>query len=33
MAKFDLAAVWRDIKAYRQAYVLTAVAAFGGMLL
>ncbi|OAL51676.1 MFS quinate transporter-like protein QutD [Pyrenochaeta sp. DS3sAY3a] len=32
MAKFDLPAVWRDIKAYRQAYVLTAVASMGGML-
>ncbi|PSN72138.1 MFS quinate transporter-like protein QutD [Corynespora cassiicola Philippines] len=32
MAKFDMSAVWRDIKAYRRAYVLTAVASFGGML-
>ncbi|KAF2648771.1 general substrate transporter [Lophiostoma macrostomum CBS 122681] len=32
MAKFDLAVVWQDLKAYRQVYVLTAVAAFGGML-
>jgi hypothetical protein len=31
MAKFDMVAVWRDIKAYRQAYILTAVASFGGM--
>jgi CRISPR/Cas system CMR-associated protein Cmr1 (group 7 of RAMP superfamily) len=27
MAKFDMVAVWRDI----QAYILTAVASFGGM--
>lgn len=32
MAKLDLAGVWRDIKTYRRAYVLTAVASFGGML-
>jgi hypothetical protein len=31
MAKFDIKAMWRDIKAYRQAYILTAVASFGGM--
>ncbi|KAH8725502.1 general substrate transporter [Phaeosphaeriaceae sp. PMI808] len=28
----DLPAVWRDIKAYRRAYTLTAIASFGGML-
>jgi SP family sugar:H+ symporter-like MFS transporter len=32
MAKLDLPAVWRDIKTYRRAYTLTAVASFGGML-
>ena len=32
MAKFDLAAVWRDVKAYRQVYILTAITSFGGML-
>jgi SP family sugar:H+ symporter-like MFS transporter len=32
MAKLDLPAVWRDIKAYRRAYLLTAIASFGGML-
>ena len=32
MAKFDMAAVWRDIVIYRNAYVLTAIASFGGML-
>ncbi|KAL6710505.1 hypothetical protein ACN47E_008553 [Coniothyrium glycines] len=32
MGKLDLGAVWRDIKAYRKAYTLTAVASFGGML-
>lgn len=32
MAKLDLPAVWRDIKAYRKAYTLTAIASFGGML-
>lgn len=31
MAKFDLPAVWRDIKTYRRAYLLTVVASFGGM--
>jgi SP family sugar:H+ symporter-like MFS transporter len=31
MAKFDLAAVWRDIVIYRRAYLLTVVASFGGM--
>ncbi|KAF1915782.1 general substrate transporter [Ampelomyces quisqualis] len=28
----DLRAVWRDVKMYRRAYTLTAVASFGGML-
>jgi hypothetical protein len=32
MAKLDLPAVWRDIKTYRRAYLLTAIASFGGML-
>jgi MFS family permease len=32
MAKFNFAEVWSDIKTYRRAYVLTAVASFGGML-
>lgn len=32
MAKLDLPAVWRDVKAYRKAYTLTAIASFGGML-
>ncbi|KAF2264184.1 MFS quinate transporter-like protein QutD [Lojkania enalia] len=32
MLKFDLGAVLADIKAYRTAYILTAVASFGGML-
>lgn len=32
MTKFDLKAVWADIRAYRQVYFLTAVASFGGML-
>lgn len=32
MAKLDVTAVWADIKAYRRAYLLTAVASFGGML-
>jgi hypothetical protein len=32
MAKLDLPAVWRDIKTYRKAYLLTAIASFGGML-
>jgi SP family sugar:H+ symporter-like MFS transporter len=32
MAKLDLPAVWRDIKTYRRAYTLTAIASFGGML-
>ena len=32
MAKFDMGAVWADIKAYRRVYLLTAVASFGGML-
>ncbi|KAF2625771.1 general substrate transporter [Macroventuria anomochaeta] len=32
MAKLDLPAVWRDIKTYRRAYLLTVVASFGGML-
>ena len=31
MAKLDLPAVWRDIKTYRRAYILTVVASFGGM--
>lgn len=31
MAKLDLPAVWRDIKLYRRAYLLTVVASFGGM--
>lgn len=31
MAKLDLASVWRDIKTYRRAYLLTVVASFGGM--
>jgi hypothetical protein len=31
MAKFDLMAVFADIKAYRKTYMLTAVASFGGM--
>lgn len=31
MAKFDMATVWRDIVTYRRAYLLTAVASFGGM--
>ena len=31
MAKLDLATVWRDIKTYRRAYLLTVVASFGGM--
>ncbi|KAF2439199.1 general substrate transporter [Karstenula rhodostoma CBS 690.94] len=32
MAKFNLKTVWSDIVQYRRAYVLTAVASFGGML-
>ncbi|KAF1945721.1 MFS quinate transporter-like protein QutD [Clathrospora elynae] len=32
MAKLDLPQVWSDIKTYRRAYFLTAVASFGGML-
>jgi hypothetical protein len=32
MAKLDLPAVWRDVKTYRRAYTLTAIASFGGML-
>lgn len=32
MAKFNLNDVWTDVKAYRRAYILTAVASFGGML-
>ncbi|KAF1995987.1 general substrate transporter [Amniculicola lignicola CBS 123094] len=32
MAKFDIRAVFHDIKAYRRVYFLTAVASFGGML-
>ncbi|KAF2868200.1 MFS quinate transporter-like protein QutD [Massariosphaeria phaeospora] len=32
MANFDLHPIWRDIKAYRRVYVLTAIASFGGML-
>jgi MFS family permease len=32
MAKFSMAAVWRDVVAYRRVYFLTAVASFGGML-
>jgi SP family sugar:H+ symporter-like MFS transporter len=30
MAKFDFATVWRDIKTYRKAYILTGIASFGG---
>ncbi|ORY17215.1 general substrate transporter [Clohesyomyces aquaticus] len=32
MGKFDMKAVLQDIKTYRRAYILTAVASFGGML-
>ncbi|KAF1957848.1 general substrate transporter [Byssothecium circinans] len=32
MAKFDMSAIWRDVKAYRRVYFLTTVASFGGML-
>jgi SP family sugar:H+ symporter-like MFS transporter len=32
MARFDLKRVWADIVQYRRAYILTAVASFGGML-
>ena len=32
MAKLDMAEGWADIKTYRRAYLLTAVASFGGML-
>ncbi|KAI1673654.1 quinate permease [Pyrenophora tritici-repentis] len=32
MAKLNMAEVWADIKTYRRAYLLTAVASFGGML-
>lgn len=32
MAKLDLPAIWRDVKTYRRAYLLTAIASFGGML-
>ncbi|KAF2200766.1 general substrate transporter [Delitschia confertaspora ATCC 74209] len=32
MGKFDIRAILSDIKAYRNAYILTAVASFGGML-
>lgn len=32
MTKFDPKVAWSDIKAYRQAYILTAVASLGGML-
>jgi len=32
MVKFDMAAIWSDMKAYRRVYFLTAVASFGGML-
>jgi len=32
MAKFNFVDVWADVKAYRRAYLLTAVASFGGML-
>jgi hypothetical protein len=32
MAKLDLPTVWADIKTYRRAYLLTAIASFGGML-
>jgi hypothetical protein len=32
MAKLNMAEVWADIKTYRRAYMLTAVASFGGML-
>lgn len=31
MTKLDLLTVWRDIKTYRRAYLLTVVASFGGM--
>jgi len=32
MANLDLPAIWRDVKTYRRAYLLTAIASFGGML-
>jgi len=32
MAKLNMSEVWADIKTYRRAYLLTAVASFGGML-
>lgn len=32
MAKANMRSVWADIVAYRRAYVLTAIASFGGML-
>lgn len=32
MAMLNLGEVWADIKLYRRAYLLTAVASFGGML-
>lgn len=32
MAKLNLPAIWHDIKTYRRAYTLTAIASFGGML-
>ncbi|CAI6341119.1 unnamed protein product [Periconia digitata] len=31
-SKFDMGAIWADIKAYRRVYLLTVVASFGGML-
>lgn len=33
MAKFDFPGVWRDVKTHRRAYVLTAVASFGGYII
>lgn len=32
MAMLNMGEVWADIKLYRRAYLLTAVASFGGML-
>lgn len=32
MANFKTGAFWTDIKAYRNAYILTIIASFGGML-
>jgi len=32
MGKTTIRGMWADIKAYRQAYILTLVASFGGML-